>query len=222
MCARLVCLNKNAEALGNLEAIRPIAVCGYFMKILEKIILNRLLYFVYLHNIICKKQIGFMRNLGCDINIMRLRERVKAAKEEGQKGAEKYVLFLDLKNTYDSVSHTDLFREMAKKNIPEEIINATKLLYSSAKISVNPLLPAINVNKGLMQGAMMSPILFNIFIDGFITLLDRGAWDVLGFADDIAIICQNQKELSLVIELMVRSDEDKDQQEKKWHSSGTQ
>lgn len=44
-----------------------------------------------------------------------------------------------------------------------------------------------NTNQGLMQGSKLSPLLFNIFIDDFITTLEQNGFKALAFADDVVI-----------------------------------
>ena len=101
-----------------------------------------------------------MKGLGCDFNIMRLRQRVYDLKFLRTK-EEKYVLFIDLKAAYDSVNHRKLFSKMEKKGYSDENINAVRVIYSSARI-LNTLQSHINVNRGVLQGSILSPWLFNI------------------------------------------------------------
>ena len=60
---RLLCLNKKANEPGDINNIRPIAISSTILKLMEKIILKRLLEEIDNKNILCYKQIGFIR--GC-------------------------------------------------------------------------------------------------------------------------------------------------------------
>ena len=201
ICSRLVCLNKEAGKKGSLDNIRPIAVNGFVFKILEKVIQIELEGYVYgKSDVICKKQIGFMRGLGCDVNLLRLRHRVSDVKKAvGTNNHEKYVLFVDLKSAYDSVNHEILFEKMVQKGFPSKVVNSVKKIYSSAKIAINPLMDSINVNRGVLQGSILSPLLFNVYIDDLVRNLDKTSFEVLAYADDIAVICKDRDQLDQAI-----------------------
>ncbi len=98
--SRLVCLNKNAEEKGKIDAIRPIAVNALLFKILEQAIRTRLTDYLTRNNTIDKRQIGFRKGLGTDVNILRLRQRVDDMKAGG-KDEQMFVLFMDFKQAYD-------------------------------------------------------------------------------------------------------------------------
>ena len=201
-CARLLCLNKCPDLNGKLENIRPISIIGVLMKILERVIESRVKIYENLNGIRTNKaQVGFVKGLGCDVNIMRLRQRVYDLKFLRTK-EEKYVFFIDLKAAYDSVNHRKLFSKMKLKGYSTEIINAIKVIYSSARMRLNTLQKYINVNRGVLQGGILSPWLFNIYIDDLVTSLKTVSFEVLAYADDLAVICKNKAELNKVIDLL--------------------
>ena len=68
---RLMYLNKNDSEPGNLTSIRPIVIMGVITKLCEQPLLKHLRD-IKLH----KGQIGFRRNLGCEINLMRFRQLI--------------------------------------------------------------------------------------------------------------------------------------------------
>lgn len=190
--ARLVCLNKEADKRGTLDTIRPIAVTGLINKILEFAVLRRIMDFVYDENgkvrpaVMSKDQIGFVKGAGTDVNILKLLVRCREAKEWLR--GTKVVLFIDLKKAYDSVIHEFLFIKLFNKGFDECVINTIKKLYSSAWIQVDSLSDRMSVNRGVLQGSLISPLLFNIYIDDLVVSLKENAFDVLAYADDIAII----------------------------------
>lgn len=196
MCARLLCLNKCPDENGKLDNIRPISITGMFVKLMEKVIQTRAEVISLVDGInISKSQVGFVKGLGCDVNIMRLRQRTADVIKLKTKD-EKYIFFIDLKAAYDSVNHRKLFDKLLKKGYPPTLISHIKKIYSSAKMRINLLQTPLNINKGVMQGGILSPWLFNIYIDDLVTEIKNNCFEVLAYADDIAVICKNPAELT--------------------------
>ena len=129
-----------------------------------------------LTKIINKKQIGFIKGCGTEINLLRLRQRVYDIKKVKTKYT-KYLLFIDLKNVYDKVIHKKLF---------------LKLLYSKAKLKISNDSENINVNNGVLQGSIISPMLFDLYINDLINELDKNSFEVLAYADDLCVLCDGR------------------------------
>ena len=75
----------------------------------------------------------------------------------------KYYVFIDLKNAYDKVIHTNLFEKLKNYGIDNKLINTIKLIYSDSKLKISCKSEIINVNNGVLQGSLISPLLFNIY-----------------------------------------------------------
>ena len=94
----------------------------------------------------------------------------------------------------------NLFKiKLSNYGINEEIINAIKIIYSNAKIKISSNDDYININNGKLQGSLLSPILFNIYINDLIKDLDYIAFEILAYADDLCVLCQDKNELIRVI-----------------------
>ncbi len=100
--------------------------------------------------------------------------------------------------------HGILFNKLEKINIRPRLIRVLKALYSSARISVDINDSSINVNRGVLQGSILSPFLFNLYINDLIEKIKKVAFEVLAYADDIAILCSCEKEINLVIDVVDR------------------
>ena len=77
----------------------------------------------------------------------------------------------------------------------KEIINAIKIIYSNAKIKISSNDEYININNDVLQGILLSPILFNIYVNDLIEDLDYIAFEILAYADDLCVLCQDKNEL---------------------------
>ena len=146
--SRLFCLNKKANEPGDVNNLRPIAISSKIIKMIESAILTRLLDEINTKKLINKKQIGFIKGCGTELNLLRLRQRVYDIKKVKTKYT-KYLLFIDLKNAYDKVDHKRLFLKLSQMGISEELIGSIKLLYSKAKLKISYNSECINVNNGV-------------------------------------------------------------------------
>ena len=208
MVSRLMCLNKNASEVGKLENIRPIAIASTLLKLLEAVIYRHLASKVYdregkYNGILNKNQIGFIRRAGCDLNIIKLRVKALEARRKGKDGAVS-ILFIDFKAAYDSLKHELLFSKMEKMGFSPEVINTIKVIYSFAKLRTGFGCQDINVNRGVLQGSLISPLLFNIYIDDLICDLSEVGYIVLAYADDLATINRDDLQLLRVVNVTER------------------
>ena len=199
--SRLFCLNKKANEPGDINNIRPIAISSTILKMIESSILTRLLKEINEKKLINKKQIGFIKGCGTELNLLRLRQRVHDIKKV-KNFFPKYLLFIDLKNAYDKVDHKRLFNKLTILGINKEIIGTIKLLYSCAKLKISNNNECINVNNGVLQGSLISPMLFDLYINDLINELDVNAFDVLAYADDLCVLCEGRSQLMNVINII--------------------
>ena len=84
-----------------------------------------------------------------------------------QKGGKVFALFVDFKRAFPSVSHDILWRKLYKFGLSTKLIEVIKNLYSKAKIKIKTdsgTTEEIDVTEGVMQGKILSPILFAIFL----------------------------------------------------------
>ena len=65
-----------------------------------------------------------------------------------------------------------VFEKLYNYAIDTEIINTIKLLYSYAKLKVSYNSEIININNGVLQGSLISPLLFDLYINDLIIKLN--------------------------------------------------
>ena len=77
-----------------------------------------------------------------------------------------------------------------------------KFIYSHAKTQINKNTETININKGVLQGGILSPTLFNLYLTGLIDDLNKISNDVPTYADDIALILTRLKDVDKCIRII--------------------
>jgi len=147
-------------------------------------------------------QTGFVRNMGIQVNLVRALERIEKRITDGK---IVYGLFLDFANAYNSVPHVLLFKKLREKAIFEEKeVNYLQAMYARYRIKIGS--NYIRYNKGVAQGSVISPGLFNIFIEDLATELQEslgiGAEDILLYADDVLILCNSIELLHKAIKIV--------------------
>lgn len=77
---------------------------------------------------------------------------------------------------------------MEEKGMEKALTTTISNWLSDSKMTIDNI--TINTNKGVPQGAINSPILFNIFINDLIEVIQDSQTKCLVFADDVAIITE--------------------------------
>ena len=202
LTSRLIPLNKVFPRIPTRKQMRPILVCSPIQRLLEARFLPKLT--AYLRDKLDRSQVGFVPGQGTQVNILRALCVTKIALEEKKKKA-KYGLFIDFANAYNTVPHTLLFQKLRdKKCLDDDEIDFLEALYSRYRIKIGK--KVIRYNRGVAQGSILSPALFNIFIED----LAKELADVIGisfeeilfYADDILVLCQTEGQIKQCIKII--------------------
>lgn len=199
--SRLVPLNKVFPNVATRKQMRPILVCSPLQKLLEARFLPKLTE--YLQNKLARSQVGFVPGMGIQVNLLRAICVSKMSTEENNRS--RYGLFIDFANAYNTVPHTFLFQKLRqKKCMDEEEIEYLEALYSQYRIQIGD--KKIRYNRGVAQGSILSPALFDIYIEDLaeeISLKTELSFeDILFYADDILILCQSPTQIKKCIEII--------------------
>jgi hypothetical protein len=112
---------------------------------------------------------------------------------------------IDLQKAYDSVDREILWKLLDKRckdDSERTIVKLLMKLHSESTIQVGE--HQINAEMGLPQGSVLSPVLFNVYLEEAIrssAKLDgvRSRGDLLAFADDMLVMSNNQAEIEQII-----------------------
>ena len=120
-----------------------------------------------------------------------------------------FASFVDFKKAYDSVQHHLLWERLAEHGVSKKLMNMLQKLYSNifCRVKVNGFLSEeFRYKMGVRQGCIISPLLFNLFLDGITKILlsenigvNIGDVVLLLYADDIILIAENEEDLQLLV-----------------------
>ena len=181
---------------------RGIAIGSCIAKLFSLVLLGRLEKFVFENKLISQNQIGFKKGHRTADHVFVLSTIInKIVKVEKKR---LYTAFIDFRKAYDHINRTLLFTKLQKMGIQGLFYENIKRIYESTyymtKVKGGYLNP-IKSQLGLLQGGILSPILFNLYIDDIknsfdencdpINLYDEEVSHLL-YADDLIILSKTE------------------------------
>ena len=174
------------ECITKLDDIRTIAISSPLLKVIEIVLLNGLKQ-VWSNDIV-PEQIGFRTGKGTTPGSIRLLNWLKNWK----KGY--LVVFLDLKKAFDSVKWNVLKQKLIAIKVDSQYIKWIMHIISHITMWVGD--SVVRREKGVPQGSILSPTLFDIYINDLVKKIKQ-IGDVVAYADDIATYIKVNRAQSL-------------------------
>ena len=153
---------------------RGICINSCLGKLFTSVLNTRLKNHVLDQNILHQAQIGFLPDHRTSDHIFTLRTLVDKYVNQVPRG-KLYTCFVDFKKAFDSVWHDGLFYKLLQYNIGGKFYDLIKNLYSKTKCSIkisNQRTEFFDYCKGVRQGCILSPMLFNLYLNEIPFLLD--------------------------------------------------
>lgn len=172
------------------NSYRPISLASCIGKLCEQMIKMRLDYYVENKNIIPSCQFGFRKGKSAVESFTTYLIDMKNCLLSKSAAV---CVFLDVQGAYDNVNLHQMAKVLHSLNLPGKLI---KWLFNfsfgrTLYVKYNNILHGPkNAYKGLMQGASLSPILYNLYTSQILHHLPEDV-KILQFADDILIYCVN-------------------------------
>lgn len=170
---------------------RPIALSLVIVKIAEHLVKNRLEWYIESNLLLSMSQYGFRKAKSTMDSLSVFTTDINLAFSENQSIV---AAFLDVSAAYDNVLISVLKSKLVKLKVPciltNFIINLLSIRYiflitnQGTKISRT-------VFKGLPQGSVLSPLLYNIYAHDLESSLN-GSVNVLQYADDLLLYSVNK------------------------------
>ena len=158
----LVCLYKGKGDKGSCDNYRGITLLGAVSKVLSRILLNRLLFYIC-PVVIPESQSGFRSGRGTNDMIFLARQvREKCIEQR----VPLYQVFVDLTKAFDTVNRDALWTILGKVGCPPVFVNLLKRLHNGMKARIvmsGRLSDEIPIDNGVKQGDVLAPTLFSIF-----------------------------------------------------------
>ena len=194
---------------------RTISLISHPSKVILRIILNRLKHEIEEH--LAEEQAGFRPGRSTIEQIFNCRLIME---KHSQHQRILFHNFIDFKKAFDRVWHDGLWYTLRHFGIEEGLVQTIEALYreSSSAVHINNQTgPAFKTTVGVRQGCLLSPALFNIFLEqimintlhNFESTISVGGRTIsnLRFADDIDLLAGSNAELQELTNRLVGSAE---------------
>ena len=194
---------------------RTISVMSQLGKIVLRIILNRIRNKIRPE--ISEEQYGFVKGKGTTNAIFILRMLSERAIEMQK---DVYLCFIDYEKAFDTVRHQEMLGMLARLGVDEKDLRVIKNLYYQQRAAVrvgDELTDMVEIKRGVRQGCVLSPDLFNLYgevimkeidmMDGF-SVGGRNLNNVR-YADDTVIIADSAEKLQELVNAVNEASEEK-------------
>lgn len=140
---------------------RPIAITCVTSKVVELILLDKFMDKLYTTD----NQFGFKFGLSTELCIFSLKQTIEYYRSMS---SPVYICYLDASKAFDRINHWCLFKKLLDRNVPILAVRFLSAWYSSQLFSVQwglSVSEPFSVSNGVRQGGILSPFLFNVYID---------------------------------------------------------
>ncbi|CAB0036598.1 unnamed protein product, partial [Trichogramma brassicae] len=191
---RLVLLPKPGKPPDEPSSYRPLCMLDTAGKILERIIRDRLEVFTERPGGLSDLQYGFRRErstINAIESVIATARRAVAGKR-WHRGTKQYcaVVTLDVKNAFNSARWNNILSALRRMNVSEYLLRTITSYFSDRVLDVltDDGQQSYGVTAGVPQGSVLGPILWNVMYDAILRLDLGDGVQVIGFADDIAVV----------------------------------
>ena len=111
--------------------------------------------------------------------------------DELLKAGYTYVVDADLKSYFDTIQHAPLLQAVAAKVSDGRVLALVQAFLEQGVLSEQGI---EQPETGTPQGAVLSPLLSNIYLDPLDHLIAARGWEMVRYADDFVILCRSEAE----------------------------
>ncbi|XP_072025055.1 uncharacterized protein [Amphiura filiformis] len=194
----------------DLNNYRGISLTSCVAKVFNKIVATSVSNFLESKNVLTEVQGGFRSAHRCEDHIFTVKSIAACRLAEGKKT---FMAFLDFRKAFDTVWRDGLMLAIWNNGIRGRVWRLIDSLYDNvqAKVKFGDIeTDFFNVEEGVKQGCVLSPVLFCVFMHEFTKLLNSHDIGVrihdvctgsLFWADDVVLLANDENELNRMLDI---------------------
>ena len=190
---------------------RPIAVGDSLVRLYSSVLNSRLVAYLEKHHLRDDTQTGFRPGLSTVHQLFVVQHLLDMVGDD----SPLIFAFLDFSKAYDKLVRPHLWTALEQLGIPPQFLSALRAILDNTWYAIRVegrRGPSFLSHIGVPQGNPISPTLFGVFSDGLpqylkhrcpgvgVTLPDGTCVQILGYADDFALVATSQEDLQLLLD----------------------
>ena len=183
--AEIVPLFKKNDQL-NKKNYRPVSILVSLSKIVEGLLCDQLM--LYFQDVLCKELSAYRKLYGCSNVLLQCVEQWKQAIDNGDTVG---CVLMDLSKAFDSIPHGLVIAKLAAYGVDNPSCEYLRsyLMNRKQRVKIGSSRSLwLNMERGVPQGSLTGPVLFNIFINDLIVSLKDKCY-LYNYADDNTLAC---------------------------------
>ena len=183
---------KDGKPAENSTSYRPISLTCCFGKLMEKMVSERLIWYLEKKRLLVNYQAGFRRNRSTTDNLIMLQDAIEEAFGKRQ---HTVAVFFDLEKAYDTTWRYNILSKMyrwgLRGKLPRFIESFLSDRYFKIKVG-NTISQHHTLENGIPQGSTLSVILFAVAVNDLAAEVSGSVGKCL-YVDDLAIYASGER-----------------------------
>lgn len=186
---RMFFLPKDSEG----KSYRPISMANCLCKVMERLIANRMNWFLEFYELLPESQFGFRAGRSSIDNLAILHSSIISSVKSDRVLNS---VFLDIKSAYDRVIPDVLIQKLISIGLAPKMIGFIQNNINNREVfcEFDDINEVRHTSLGLPQGSVLSPLLYNIYVSDLEKCLHPNC-NIVQFADDVAIFASAENTL---------------------------
>jgi hypothetical protein len=163
---------------------RPISLMNVAGKVLEKLLINRIMHFVCVNELVNRNQYGFTSQKSAIDAAIEIKEYLEEGIREGKIAI---LISLDVKQAFDSAWWPNILMTLKNYKCPKNLYILARSYFSerTAILSTSSIQIEKEVSKGCPQGSCCGPPFWNIQFNALLNLNYEKQTKMVAFAEDL-------------------------------------